>query len=174
MPLTFPGTPADWLVGCAYGLWIVITICGVLRCKGLGPGIGSTLAPTWPLFAPDPINYDYDLAFRARRADAEFSPWQPLPMSYPRALYHAVWNPGFDEQIFLFRLCQALIEVPEKDRSCERLRQGAFDFLLSLAALRLGEQPETIQLRIRRCCPLTPDRAHLFLVSGDDAPAEAA
>jgi hypothetical protein len=168
--LAFPGTTADALVGGAYLLWIVVTLCGVWQCRHVFPGIVSTLAPSWPLFAPTPIHYNYDLAFRTRRADGEFSPWKPLPTSYTRAFHHAVWNPGFDEQVFLFRLCQALVELHETDRSAERLRQGAYDFLLSLIALRVGEQPDTIQFAIRRCCPLIPDGAELFLVSADDEP----
>ena len=149
-------------------LWIVITLCGVWRCRHRFPGIVSTLAPSWPLFAPTPIHYDYDLAFRTRRAAGEFSPWKPLPGSYTRALHHAVWNPGFDEQLFLFRLCQALVETDETDRSAEGLRQGAYEFLLSLIALRAGEQPATLQFMIIRCSPLTPDRVERFLVSGEE------
>jgi hypothetical protein len=167
----FPGTTADWLVGCAYLLWIIITLCGVWHCRHVSPGLVSTLTPSWPLFAPTPINYDYDLAFRTRRAGAEFSPWQPLPASYTRALSHAVWNPGCDEQLFLFRLCQALVEFDGTDRRVERLRQDAYDFLRSLIALRAGEPAERIQFAIRRRCPLDPDGAELFLVSADDEPA---
>jgi hypothetical protein len=162
---------ADALVAGAYLLWIVITLCGVWRCRHVCPGLVSTLAPSWPLFAPTPINYNYDLAFRARRAGAKFSPWQPLPAKYSRALSHAVWNPEFDEQLFLFRLCQALVEFPETDPSTGRLRQDAYDFLRSLIALRVGEPPDTLQFAIRRHCPLIPDGATLFLVSADDEPA---
>ena len=171
MHLPLPGTTADALVGGAYLLWIGITLCGVWRCRAVRPGLGSTLAPSWPLFAPTPINYNYDLAFRSRRTGAAFSPWQPLPMKYSRALSHAVWNPEFDEQLFLFRLCQALVELPETDPGAERLRQGAYEFLRSLIALRAGEPPDRIQFAIRRCCPLVPDRAALFLVSADKEPA---
>jgi hypothetical protein len=146
-------------------------MCGVWQCRHVFPGIVSTLAPSWPLFAPTPINYNYDLAFRTRRAGAEFSPWQPLPTRYARAFYHAVWNPGFDEQVFLFRLCQVLVELGETDRSAERLRQGAFEFLHSLIALRAGEEPETIQFMILRSCPLAPDSVTAFLVTGEEDPA---
>jgi hypothetical protein len=170
--LTFPGTTADALVGGAYLLWIVMTLCGVWQCRHVFPGIVSTLAPSWPLFAPTPIHYNYDLAFRTRRADGEFSPWKPLPTSYTRAFHHAVWNPGFDEQIFLFRLCQALVELHETDRSAERLRQGAFEFLHSLIALRAGEEPETMQFMILRSCPLAPGSVAAFLVTGEEEPAD--
>jgi hypothetical protein len=109
--------------------------------------------------------YDYDLAFRARQGEDAFSPWTPLPMTYTRALHHAVWNPSFSKQLLLFRLCQVLIEMPETDRNVERLREGAYGFLLTLAALRLRARPETIQLMISRCCPLIPGGAQVFLVS---------
>jgi hypothetical protein len=87
-------------------------------------------------------------------------------------LSHAVWNPDFDEQIFLFRLCQALVDLQEKDPRTERLRQDAYEFLRSLIALRAGEPPGAIQFAIRRCCPLEPDGAKLFLVTADDEPAD--
>src|SRR5262249_50583591 len=96
---------------------------------------------------------------------ATFSPWTRLPMSNARVLYHAVWNPAFSEQLLLFRLCQVLIEVPETNRRIERLREGAYGFLLTLAALRLHARPETIQVMISRCCPLIPGGAQVFLVS---------
>jgi hypothetical protein len=171
MHLTFPGTTADALVGGAYLLWIAITLCGVWHCRHVFPGIVSTLAPSWPLFAPTPIHYNYDLAFRTKGPGGEFSPWKPLPTTYTRAFHHAVWNPGFDEQVFLFRLCQALVEFHETDRRAERLRQCAFEFLQSLIALRAGERPETMQFMIVRSCPLAPDTRAAFLVTGQEEPA---
>jgi hypothetical protein len=171
MQATFPGTTADSLVGCAYLLWIAITLCGLLRWRKDLPGLVSILAPSWPLFAPFPIAYNYDLAFRAKRSEETFSPWTQLPTTYTRALHHGIWNPSFSEHLLLFRLCQALIEIPETDRKVERLREGAYGFLLTLAALRLRAQPETIQFRIRRCCPLIPEMEDVFLVSPQQEPA---
>jgi hypothetical protein len=165
MQHTFPGSTADALVGCAYVLWIVITMCGVLQCRHVDPGLVSTLAPSWPLFAPDPISYNYDLAFRSELGDGKFSPWRPLTTSYTRALHHAIWNPGFDEQIFLFRLCQALVELAETSPRIARLRECAYDFLLSLVALRAGEQPDRIQFMITCSCPLDGDGADVVFLS---------
>src|SRR5262245_15541304 len=116
MQLAFPGTTADWFVGCAYVLWLLVTLYWVLRCRHLCPGIVSTIAPSWPLFAPNPIVYNYDLAFRLKRPDEWLPPWKRLPVRYTRTWYHAVWNPGFHEQIFVFKLCQVLAEVPRADR----------------------------------------------------------
>jgi hypothetical protein len=165
MQLSFPDTPADGLVACAFVLWIVITVCGVLQCRHRAPGLLSTIAPCWPLFAPDPINYDYDLAFRVRGSGEEFSPWKPLPMNYSRVLSHAVWNPNFDEHLFCFRLCQALVELPETYPGIGRLRNQAHDVLLSLIALRGGAQPERIQFTITARCPLDPEGAAVVFVS---------
>jgi hypothetical protein len=165
MQLTFPDTTADWFVACAYVLWIVITACGVLRCRHRAPGLLSTLAPYWPLFAPDPINYDYDLAFRVRHDGEEFSSWQPLPMSYSRTLSHGIWNPRFDEQLFCFRLCQAIVELPETNPRIGKLRQQAHDVLLSLVAVRGGAEPERVQFRITARCPLDPEGAAVVFLS---------
>jgi hypothetical protein len=167
MRLDFPGTTADLVVAGAYLLWITITLCWVLRCRHLCPGIVSTLAPSWPLFAPDPIVYDFDLAFRLKRADGSFSPWRPLPAGYSRAWHHAVWNPGFDEQIFLFRLCHLLVAI--KDPRVESLQQRAHDFLLSLVAIRAGGQPERVEFLITRCRPLDSDHADVVFLSESEA-----
>ena len=165
MPVTFPGTPADRLVCCVYVLWLAVTIGGVLRCKNLSPGIVSTFAPTWPLFAPSPINYDYDLAFRAQHGEGRFSPWQLLPPRYGRAWHHALWNPGFDEEIFLFRLCEVLVELQETNPRIGRLRRHAHDVLLSLVALRAGEQPDQVQFIITCSRPLGPGVAEVVFLS---------
>ena len=170
---TFPDTTGDALVGCAYLLWIGITLCGLLRWRKQLPGLLYILAPSWALFAPFPIVCNYDLDFRAKRGEADFSPWSPLPLTYTRALHHAVWNPGFSEQLFIFRLCQALIELPEADRKVQRFREGAYGFLLTLAAFRLRAQPETIQFRIRRYCALVPEMEESFLVSPQSEPEGA-
>jgi hypothetical protein len=45
--LTFPGTTADALIGGAYLLWLLMTICGVWHCRHVPPGIVFTLAPRW-------------------------------------------------------------------------------------------------------------------------------
>jgi hypothetical protein len=45
--------------------------------------------------------------------------------------------------------------------------------LYSLAAPRVGGQPETIQFRIRRQIPLIPDRVQVFLIAGDERPEDA-
>jgi hypothetical protein len=172
MPFTLPGTTADTILGCAYLLWIAITLCGLLRWRKPLPALASILAPSWPLFAPYPIVYNYELAFRVRQGDGSFTPWRQLPTRYARALYHAVWNPRFHEQLFLFKLCQALVEVPEGEGGVDRLRLGAFDLLHSLAAPRIGARPETIQFMIRRCCPLTPDGVHVFLVCNHEQPED--
>ena len=172
MELAFSGTMADSLIGRAFVLWIVITMLGLLRTRQIFPGIVSIIAPTWQLFAPNPIIYNYDLAFRSKRGEGQFSPWKQLSMSYSRAWHHAIWNPGFAEQIFLFRLCQSLVELDETDRRVERLRERAYDFLLSLIAIRFGEQPETIQFMIVRCCPLTPDGAYVVFLSEDEMGAD--
>jgi hypothetical protein len=172
MQSTLPGSTADTLVGGVYLLWIAVTLCGLLRWRKTLPALACILAPSWPLFAPYPIVYNYELAFRTKHGDGSYSAWQQSPLGYTRALHHAVWNPRFNEQLVLFRLCQALVEIPETERRVERLRQHAYDILLSLAARRLGEQPETIEFMIRRCCPLLPDRAQVFLVSGHELPAD--
>src|SRR5262249_20306846 len=119
----------------------------------------------WPLFAPDPIIYDYDLAFRLKRADGNFSPWGQLPAGYSRAWHHAVWNPGFDEQIFLFRLCHLLVAIEATDSRVGWLQQRAHDFLLSLVAIRAGEQPERVEFLITRRRPLDPDGADVVFLS---------
>jgi hypothetical protein len=168
MQLAFPGTTADWLVGSAYVLWLLITMCWVLRCRHICPGIISTFAPSWPLFAPNPIVYDYDLAFRSKRADGRFPPWEPLPMNNSRAWHHAVWNPGFHEQIFVFKLCQVLAEVPRADRRAKRLRGRAHQVLRSLIAGRVGERPEAIQFKITRRRPLNPGSGEVVFLSRND------
>jgi hypothetical protein len=165
MPLPFPNTAADMLVGCVFVLWLVITIAGVLRNKNITPGIVSTFAPTWPLFAPNPVNYNYDLAFRSERGEGQFSAWKPLPANYGRAWHHAVWNPFFDEQIFLFRMCQVLVELVETNPASAWLRQRAHDVLLSLVARRAGEEPDRIQFLITRHYPQAPDDAEVVFVS---------
>jgi hypothetical protein len=165
MPLAFPGSTADWVVACAYVLWISITLFWVLRCRHLCPGIVSTLAPSWPLFAPHPISYDYELAFRPKRADGNVPGWERLPTSYARAWHHAVWNPGFHEQLFLFKLCQVLAEVPGSDRRARGLRTRAYRFLRSLIASRAGERPDAIQFRITRRRPLVPGGGEVVFLS---------
>jgi hypothetical protein len=159
------------LVGGAFGLWIIITLCGLLRWRQIFTGIGSVLAPSWPLFAPDPIIYNYDLVFRLNRGEGNFSPWKHLLTSYSRAWYHVLWNPGFDEQIFLFRLCQALVELEGTDRRIQRLRARAHDFLRSLIATRVGEQPGTIEFLILCRRPLAPDSVEVVYLSGDEVGA---
>jgi hypothetical protein len=173
MHLTLPGSTADALVGCAYLLWIAVTLGGLLRWRMNLPILACIFAPSWPLFAPYPIVYNYELAFRAKHGDGNFSPWRQLPRRYGRALHHALWNPGFSEQLFLCRLCQALVEVPETEPGVERLRARAYDLLAALAVPQLGEQPESIQFRIRRSIPLIPDRVQAFLISGDEQLADA-
>jgi hypothetical protein len=167
MQLAFPGTAADGLVACAYVLWLLITMVWVLRCRNICPGIVSTFAPSWPLFAPNPIVYDFDLAFRSKRADGKAPPWERLPMRYERAWHHAVWNPGFHEQIFVFKLCQVLVGVPKADRRTKRLRARAYQFLRSLIASRVGERPEAIQFKITRCRPLNPGSAEVVFLSAN-------
>jgi hypothetical protein len=165
MPLALPTTPADTLVCGVFLLWLLVTVGGVLRNQNIAPGIVSTFAPTWPLFAPNPINYNYDLAFRSERGGGRFSPWKPLPLRYGRAWHHAVWNPGFDEQIFLFRLCQILVEVAETNPGIVRLRERAHDVLLSLVALRAGVEPDSLQFMITRRCPLDAGGADVVFLS---------
>jgi hypothetical protein len=165
MLLTFPETVADGVVCCLFALWLVVTIAGVLRNKNITPGIVSTFAPTWPLFAPNPINYNYDLAFRTECGDGQFSAWKPMPPNYRRAWHHALWNPVFDEQIFLFRMCQILVELVETNPGSAWLRQRAHDVVLSLVARRAGEEPDRIQFLITRRYPQAPDDAEVVFVS---------
>jgi hypothetical protein len=170
MHLPIPGTVSGALVAGAYALWIAITMCSVLRCRCRFPGVVSIFAPTWTLFAPTPITYDYDFAFRAKLGNGELSPWKALPMPYTRALHHALWNPDFDQQIFLFRACQILVELAETNPKIAKLRRRAYDFLLSLIAVRAGEQPDRIQFMITCRCSLEPEDAEVVFLSADPAP----
>lgn len=168
MYLTFPGTAADALVGGAYLLWLAVTLCGLLRWRRDLPALLCILAPSWPLFAPHPIVCDYDLAFRLKRGPGRFTCWKPLPVRYARGLGHAVWNPSFHEQLFVFRLCQVLVELAETDPWLQRLRQRAYDFLLSLVAARAGAPPGAVEFMILRRRPLAAADADVVFVSGND------
>jgi hypothetical protein len=165
MSLTVPTTTADALVCCVFVLWLLVTIGGVLRNQNIAPGIVSTFAPTWPLFAPNPIHYNYDIAFRSERSGGQFSPWKPVLLNYGHAWHHAVWNPCFDEQIFLFRVCQILVEFAETEPAMARLRERAHEVLLSLVALRAGAEPDSIQFMITRSCPMDTDDAEVVFLS---------
>jgi hypothetical protein len=166
--LAIPGTTADWFVGGAYVLWVLITLCWVLRCRHVCPGVVSTLAPSWPLFAPRPVDYDYEVGFRPAGAGGAL-PWKRLPTRYARAWHHAVWNPGFHEHLFLFKLCQFLAEVPGADRRARRQRRRAHRVLRSLVAGRAGEMPDAIELRITRRRPLHPGGEDVVFQSGSGA-----
>jgi hypothetical protein len=169
MQPTFPGTTADSLVAGAFLLWTVLTIAGLLRWRQVSPVLVSVLAPSWALFAPYPIVYDFVLAFRSRGGDGRFSRWKLLPWTYTRAWHHALWNPGLGEQVFVFRLCQALAELEGAAPGAERRR--ARDFLRALVARRIGQEPEAVEFMILRRWPLAGGSEEQVFVSGDEAQA---
>jgi hypothetical protein len=173
MQVLLPGTAADSLVACAYLLWIVLTVAGLLRCRQIFPDLACIVAPIWPLFAPNPIVHDYDLAYRAKGGEGEFSPWKRLPMGCSRTVSHAVWNPGFAEQLFLFRLCVFLVELEETNSRAKRVRSRAYEFLLHWTASRTNNHPDTVQFMIVRCRPLAPGGGEVVFRPGNRPGADA-
>ena len=99
----------DSLVTYIYAAWALITLSGITSRSLLNRGVSTLFRPSWPLFAPNPIQHNFYVLYRQRADDSGAgTPWIQLNQYRNRSTSSAIWNPWAFEYMFLINVCQAL------------------------------------------------------------------
>ncbi len=141
-------TTADFVIVAGFVVWTVVSALRILRSSDFFPGPLSIFTPSWPLFAPNPVSYDYHLACRTHIEGNTFTRWQEVPSYSERRVWHVGWNPGFAKDLLLFKLAQLLVEFAEdEDAKVQFLRSEAKKYLCTYASESVAvERPVQIAL----------------------------
>ena len=105
------------LVGVLFLCWFVLSITGqfsIARLAAINRADLFSLIPRWTFFAPNPGTSDYNLLYREKYEGGGFSHFKEIPLTSPRSLRNALWNPEKRNQKALSDSVHTLIRLAYK------------------------------------------------------------
>lgn len=121
-------------------LWFLISLLAQFRrVAWLGDWVSrvksrDTLAliPAWTFFAPNPGTRDFELLFRDRLVEGQYTPWKELERPVGSIL-RAIWNPAKRRQKAVVDMCSLLTRMAAGNKT----ELGARQVVLSVPYLGL-------------------------------------
>lgn len=121
-------------------LWFLLSVLAQFRrVAWLGDWVSRVkhrdylaLIPAWAFFAPNPGTRDFELLFRDRLVDGQFTPWKEMERPVGSFL-RAIWNPSKRRQKAVVDMCSLLTRMAAENQT----ELGARRVVLSVPYLGL-------------------------------------
>jgi hypothetical protein len=79
-----------------FGIWLMLSILAQFDAfkwaRWLQERDYFALIPDWSFFAPDPVGGDFQILYRDKLFDGQFTPWKEVALRNA-SLMRAIWNP---------------------------------------------------------------------------------
>jgi hypothetical protein len=119
------------------GIWLLLSIMAQFRdvkiIKWINDRDPFALLPAWTFFAPNPGVTDYQLFYRDKLYDGQFTTWKKV-RHRDRSIFHSIVNPDKRAQKAIADCCISILQMVKENRN-NRLIQKSFPYLMIMSCI---------------------------------------
>jgi hypothetical protein len=108
----------DYFIIVTLGIWFFLSIIaqfrGIKLIKWIIDRDPFAFIPSWTFFAPNPGVTDYQILYRDKLSDGQFSNWKEIPFRN-HSILHSILNSEKRRRKAIANCCIALLQIPNKD-----------------------------------------------------------